>query len=188
MIVAQHIRNITTDVRYTLNYRIKCYRPLYGQIRAYIEKVIDDDTDLENPKLKTRKITGFIKMQDGRKRVYSPQFVEIKRVSRELQNHFQEKDSESKLRIIKQKLTKLMAEMKAEFGENTDKIDLIVKYYSDHPETLSLLGKNRRGVWKLDNKVSEMFEIPKEDIPLMQAKLNESLKSKGYFQEAEKDE
>jgi len=73
-IISQFIRDVTTDIRYTMNFYVKAVRPRGKAARLYIFKMWKDDTDLEKPKLRKRKIMGYIVLPSGKYQKYIPKY------------------------------------------------------------------------------------------------------------------
>lgn len=178
-IISQFIRDITTDIRYTLTYYITCYRHMSGghaAIRIY--RMWKDDRDLENPKLRKRLVRGIVKYPNGTKRVYVPKMIYFKKPDRDLQEILDHNDLEAKKKIIQGRLERLMKEMQLELDIGNPKLDAMVKYYSDNPESLRLIGKKHYNKWKLLPEVVQMHDLTKEEFKEFQKMLDVELQRK----------
>jgi len=179
MIVSQFIRDITTDIRYTLNFYFKVWRPMGGNRRArvYLYLMWKDDRDIEHPGLKKRKISGLVVYPSGKRRRYSPEYLELKPPDREIAKIFDEEDYKSKYKIIKHKMQKLLKEMMADADIFDDKTKNMIDYYINNPEEISRIGKrNKRGVWKLNPEVRKMHGLTKIQEEEFNKKLLDKLK------------
>ncbi|QGH73223.1 MAG: thymidylate kinase [Siphoviridae sp. ctjeG17] len=170
--VSQFIRDITTDIRYTLNYYITINRPLGHKARMQIMVMWKDDSDLEKPKLRKRKIRGYIISPSGTRRLFSPTYIELSRPSKAMIEKFEQRDYDAKAVIIRKKLEKLVAEMKIEYETLNTKVEAMVEHYSKNPESLNLIGRRVRGKWKITDEVRRMHDLSNEDIKEFQNKLN----------------
>ena len=188
IIVSQFIRDITTDVRYTLNYYIKVSRPKGRNARLYINVMWKDDRDLEKPKLRKRKLSGYIVDKKGKYRHYIPKYLEVRKPNKELREMFDKADYDAKAVRIRQKMNKLIEDMKAEIGDESKKIEAMVEYYTKHTDNLQMIGKQSRGKWKLQPNARDMHGITKEEASMFEGKLNEKLKKMGFFGEADGQE
>lgn len=180
IIISQFIRDITTDVRYTLTYYAEISRPLGKKSRMRLYVMWKDARDLEKPKLKKRKVAGYLVMPNGRYKRFIPQYFEINKPDKELLRIFDEADKESKLSIIRSKLNRLIDEMRIESGEGYKKIDAMVSFYTEDVERLGLIGKRLRGKWRVKKEVQEMHGISLEEVKIFESKLNKALEGKAF--------
>lgn len=183
IITSQFIRDITSDMRYTLNYYITVRRPKGMRARLYINVLWKDDRDLEKPKLRRRKLSGYILYPDGRRRRYIPKYLELKKPAKDLCERFEKADYEAKAMIIRQKLQRLIEEMKTEAGVVNQRIDTMVKWYMDRPDELGSIGKRYKGKWRLKPDFKEMVGITTEEAVRFEEILDKSMIDKGMVEE-----
>lgn len=176
IVISQFIRDITNDTRYTINYYCIVRRPKQRKARLYINVLWKDDRDLEKPKLRKRKLSGYLIYPNGKYRRFIPQYIEMSLPPKDIVNEFETKDREAKSAIIKDKLSKLLKEMNADIGTTSNKINLMVEYYTTNKENLTTIGKQRRGKWKLHNKFRDMHDLTKAEAIEFETRLNEKLK------------
>lgn len=181
MIVSQFIRDITTDIRYTLTYYCIAHRPRGQNTRLEIFTIYKDDSDLEKPKIKKRRMCGYIVYPNGRKRFYQPRYLTLTLPSVEMRNIFDDMDTKSKAEIIKRKLDKLMKEINEDMGIVSNKVDAMVEFYSKNTDSLAMIGHRVKDKWVLSKKVKEMHELKDYEIKEFQKKLNEAFKKKVNF-------
>jgi len=188
-ICSQFIRDITTDMRYTLTYYITCRRPMGGnrRVRAQISIMWKDDRDLEKPKLRKRRISGYIVYPNGRRRRYNPRYLEIPMPDRDLVKQFEHEDREAKKAILERKIDKLIKEMRLELEEGDTKIDAMVSWYSLNMDRLQLIGKLSRGKWRVNPQIKDIHNLTKAEVNKFQAKLNDALIAKGIMAEIKDD-
>lgn len=177
IIISQFIRDITTDVRYTLNFYIKIRRPKRKNARMYINIMWKDDRDLEKPKLRKRPISGYIIDPKGRWRRYVPQYFELGRPDKEAIEIFDAMDTEAKTSIIKNKLAKLLQELRKDTLDANAKIESMVDYYSQSNDLLSVVGKQWRGKWIVKPQIKKMHDLSPDEVKTFQDRLNEKVKS-----------
>lgn len=161
-IISQFIRDITKDIRYTLNDYITVRRANQSGAKASItwEVIYKDDKDLESPKLKKRRLRGYLVYPNGRYVSYSPTSFEIPKPSQDLAELFKKLDMEAKQELIQPKMSKLMTELKKEYGTNNSKIDNIVRHYTKDVNLLMQVGKrNRIGNWKIKKEFAELHDL-----------------------------
>jgi hypothetical protein len=185
MIVSQFIRDISSDIRYTLNYYVKVSRPIGKKARLYFYVMWKDDTDLEKPKLKKRKLTGYLVYPNGVYRKYTPKYLELRKPKKENVEKFEKQDTEAKAKIIRHKINKLVKEMGAEMDLENEKVNLMVEHYVKNPQNLTSIGRQYRDKWKLKPDVRKMYELSKEEAVDFERKLNEQLIKKGVVEDGE---
>lgn len=184
-IVSQFIRDIAADMRYTLQYYCIVRRPKGKKARLYINVLWKDDRDLERPRLRKRKLSGYLKYPDGRMQRFVPQYLEMNLPRKQTVKLFEDLDREAKSKIIRRKLDRLIDEMKAEVGVESDKVTQMVDYYQKHPEHLATLGKRYRGTWKINPEVRDMHGISTLQAQTFERKITAVLKKGGAFGEVE---
>lgn len=181
IIISQFIRDITTDIRYTLNFYIKVRRPRGKLARAYISVMWKDDRDPEKPRLRKRGIRGYLRYPDGTYQRHSPKYLEISRPRKELIEIFEREDYNSKAMLIRHKLSRLIKEMQSDLGDVGDKVKTMVEWYTEHSENLLLIGKRRKGKLRLNTNFKEMHELTDLEARNFEKQLNEALEKKGMI-------
>jgi hypothetical protein len=182
-ITSQFIRDITTDVRYTLNYYIIVRRPKRQRARLYINVMWKDDRDLEKPKLRKSKLSGYLVYPNGVYKRYVPQYLELKKPPKELVDIFEKQDFDAKAGIIRGKINRLMRDMEAEIGTESKKVDNMVLWYTSHPENLNLIGKRYTNKWKMKSEVMTMHDLTKQEAIRFEKLINEKLKEHKIIEE-----
>jgi hypothetical protein len=177
IIISQFIRDITTDMRYTLNFYVKIKR-LRGDsfARMQINVMWKDDRDLEKPKLRKRRLRGFLVYPNGKYRRHSPQYLAIKKPDKEICQEFDRQDAAAKTAIIHQRLEKLVKEMRDDLGLESKKISSMVDWYTEHIENLSLIGKRYKAGWKILKEARQMHDMTSEEVKSFELALNKKLK------------
>lgn len=184
IIVSQFIRDISTDIRYTITFYCKVVRLANSPARVYIYKMWKDDRDLENPKLRKRRIWGYLRMPNGRLKRYSPKYFELTPPSEEIIKEFERRDYEAKSYIIRNKLNKLIAEMRKELETDNAKVSAMVEWYTKlHPEQLSQIGKQRKTGFYLAKEVKKMHDLNDDEVKDLQQKITEKLKEGGLIED-----
>jgi len=181
IIVSQFIRDITTDIRYTLNFYLKVTRPM-GSNRAKVQINVmwKDDRDLERPTLRRRRLMGYLRYPSGKMRRYSPRYLELRRPDIEITKVFDKQDKEAKEGIIKNKLEKLMIHIKKEAGIINPQLKVMVDHYTKNQEELLTIGKrSSTGKFKLRNDFRERHGLTVEELKIFNKMLEAELIKKG---------
>lgn len=182
-IVSQFIRDITNDMRYTLTYYCTVFRPLGGAAQLIIYKMWKDDRDLEHPILRKRRIAGTIIYPNGRRRYITPKCLMLSMPTKENRERFDKADREAKAGIIHNRLERMIKEMELELKVGNPKVDAMVKFYSENPDSLRLIGRAVRGTWKLNKNVIGMHDLTASEFKDFQTKLSTALKSKLWLKD-----
>ncbi len=175
MVVSQFIRDISPDIRYTLTYYCVVRRPKNKPARLYINVLWKDDRDLEKPKLRRRKLSGYLVYPNGRYRRYIPQYFEMTKPPKDLVAIFEKRDYEAKAGIIKGKIDKLIQEMKADMGVKNNKIELMVDWYVKHQDNLNVIGRKIRDKWIVKPEVKKMHDLTVDEAKEFQSELNKRI-------------
>lgn len=175
IIVSQFIRDISSDIRYTLNYYCIVKRKNKGPARLYINVMWKDDRDIEKPKLRKRRIQGYLIYPNGRYRRFVPEYIELSKPPKEIIEEFEKQDFESKGKIIHQKMEKMIKEMQIEQDVGTKKIDAMVDFYLQDIDKLYQIGKRNKNGWKVKPAIRDMHDLTKIELTEFQDKLNAKL-------------
>lgn len=161
MIVSQFIRDISTDIRYSLNYYIKVQRNPRQNARLFINVLWKDDRDLEKPKLRKRRLRGWLIYPDGRKRLFMPKYLELGMPPRDLTEQFDKDDYEAKAKIIHRKLEKLIKEMEIEAGLEDYRVNALVEWLvkPENYTALNQIGRRVRKKWRINPEAKLMYNI-----------------------------
>lgn len=187
-IVSQFIRDITTDMRYTLNFYCTVSRPKGKKARLYINVLWKDDRDLERPKLRKRKLSGYLVYPNGRYQRFVPQYLELSKPAKETTDLFERLDRESKSGIIRKKLDRLIDEMKTEMGMESEKVEAMVSYYKKHPDQITTIGKRYRGKWKMTKESREMHDLSRGEVERFERLIREHFEEEGALRPGEERE
>jgi len=183
IVVSQFIRDISVDIRYTLTYYITVTRPIGKRARLNISVIWKDDSDLEKPRMRKRRLKGYIIDDKGRRKLITPKYLELGKPDKEVTQRFDKLDFESKAKVIRSKTDKLIQEMKAEFDLENKKVKGMVKWYIENPESLTHIGKRYRGKWKVKPDIKLIHDLTDSEAKDFETKLNEGMKNKGLLAE-----
>jgi len=186
IVISQFIRDITTDTRYTLNYYITVERPIGKKPRLYISIIWKDDRDLEKPKIRKRRLKGYIIDKNGKQRIFQPKFLELSKPSKEIIEIFEKRDFEAKAKVIRHKIEKLITEMKTDLDLKNNKVNTMVDWYMEHQDNLNIIGKRYRGKWKVKPEVKEMHDLSDLEAREFEEKLNKKMKDTGMIEDGKR--
>ena len=178
-VVSQDVVDILKDVRRTLTFYGKCVRPLYKNTRFTLYRLWKDERDLENPKLRKRKVTGFI-IKNGRKIKFTPSHSTIKLPRKEIIEKYEELSFEKKAKIIRQKIETLLKQVEKEIGQQFDKVEQLVNYYTEHPELLNIILERKRNRIKVRKEFKQMHDLTATEVKEFEKRLLEKLAEKGF--------
>jgi len=181
-IVSQSIRDITKEIRYTLDYQIKIYRRLHrgedGQARLLWYVLYIDDRDIENPKLRKRKVQGWLNLPNGRRIVHKPSFFSIPLVDGDIKDMFEAKDREKKMEILNKRLEDMEEEARKKNTSQTEKIDSLVQFYLNNENARAdVIRVNKLGNYKPIGSFGKLHDLKPSEIKEFEAKFNEALEN-----------
>lgn len=159
LIISQFIRDITTDVRYTLTYYSTITRSFSKPPELQIYKMRKNDYNLEKPTLEKYKIKGYIVNEKNKYYKFQPPCFQIGLVDKDIQEVFEKSDREAKAYIIKNKLNKLIKEMQKDIGDNDNKVNIMVDYYISNQEALKTIGKRKGKKFIVNDTFRSMHEM-----------------------------
>jgi len=179
IIISQFIRDISVDIRYTLNYYCKIYRPLGQRANMKMHKMWKDDRDLEKPKLRKAKVKGVLLYPNGRRKDYIPSHFEMPMPDKKLIKIFEDQDYESKSVILHKIMEKMVLEMKTEITEESDKVNAMVDWYSKDTRRLDQIGRaTRSGNWKIEKEVKQLHDLTATEFKEFKQKVSRRLQCK----------
>ena len=177
-VISQFIKDIDTNMRYTLTHYIKVTRPNSAgkNARMHVFKMWKDDRDIEKPKLRKRRIKILLMYPDGKTRLWIPKYMEIPRPSKKIRDLMQKADKEEKSKIIKKKLKKLEEEMRGDIGvENGEsKTEQLIDFYTQDIEKLQQIMIKKNGRWTIDKSFQKILDLDKKQFK----KLKDTIKAR----------
>lgn len=181
IIVSQFIRDITLDVRYTLKYYCEIKRPADSKARLYVYVIYKDTKDIEKPKIKKRKLQGYIVDKNGKYKRFIPQYIEINLPDKEIVQEFEKQDYDAKAPLIKKKLEDTLRELKNRYGYESDKLPAMLDYYSKNIDKLGSIGKFKRKKWSVNKEFIKMHDLSKSEVQNFELLLTQKLKERGML-------
>lgn len=178
-IVTQYIGDVDASVRRTLTFYAKSIRPLGQKPHLYLYRTWKDDYDLENPKLRRRRVFGYVK-KGGRRIKFYPSF-RLNKPSKEVIEIYEKLNYNAKTKIIKMKLNAILKRLGSEVKAPYAKLDAIIDFYVKKPDTLNLILEKRRGKSRLKKDVAAMHELNQDEIKEFEIRLFEKMKKGGLI-------
>ena len=177
ILVSQNLRDITTDIRYTLNFYCKVKRPRGKPARVYIRIVYEDDRDIEKVRLRTRRLSGYYVLPSGRYVRFIPKYIEIERLDKEIVKKFEVRDTEAKKEKVRHKMQELVKELEKEVYTGKDKIDKMLELYTTNLSMMNLIGKRtpKRG-FKAFAHLKQLHGITDLELKEFEVKFSSRLK------------
>lgn len=178
--VTQDIGDITKDVRKTIQFYGECSRPKDQKTRLFLYRVWKDTRDIENVKLRKRMLRGIMR-DGGTSRKFIPKF-RIFYPRKEIINPYEKIQKERKARITLRKLEKLQQRLEKEtFGQLDEKIDSMLKHYSENPDALNLILYKKKGKIYVKSDAKKMHELTDEEYKEFGKRIKQELKKGGML-------
>lgn len=182
IIISQYITDLTRDIRRSLTDHVTAERGLKSQGFIRWRKPFTDERDPEKPKMRTRKLKGFLGyVIDGKlknKKLFYPDRIYIGLPTKDIVKEFEEKDLSAKLDIIERDLDKVMEKLKKKHGvEETGKVETMADYYLQNNDKLSQIGKYFRKKFRIKESFRKMHDLTdhqeNEFIKIVEKKIKE---------------
>ena len=182
MIVSQNFKDIAREIRLTINYYCKVTRPIGHKARLQIYTTYEDDRDLDKLKIMKRKLTGYLVYPNGNWKKWTPKYLEVSRLDKDLAKILDTADANAKSGILKRKLNNLMVAMKKDIGQDTDKIKNMVEWYTEHDnENLNHIGTVKKNKVRISKTFKEMHDLDDKETATFETLLLTKLEEKEYF-------
>lgn len=182
LIVSQFVRDITTDTRYTLQFYGTVSRSAGKSAKLYLRRVWKDDRDIDNPKLRKRKISGYLIYPDGKHQRYIIPYFSMSKPSKEVAEEFHKMDIAAKAPILRQRLEKMTQAMQSELGMKNTRIEGMLDWVGNDTEKIASMGKLWHGKWRMKKESASMLGLSKTEIKDFEERLHQKLKQEGKLQ------
>lgn len=180
LIVSQFIKDIDPSVRRTIQFYGKCTRPIGKNTLLYLNRLWKDDRDLDNPKLRKRRVKGYMKKEGGYRSVILDE-IRVKLPPKNIRDFYDKLSFERKSVIIKKKFMMLEEKLKRELIGPIDKLDLLVKYYSTNKAAQNIVLFRSGNKWKVKNDIKKIHDLGGQDLKEFENRLLEELENKGVI-------
>lgn len=179
ILISQFIRDIDKSIRYTINFYGVVKRPKGKPARLYLSIMWKDDRDIDNPKLRKRRIMGYLKYPSGKYVRFMPEYIEFRLPEKKYIDWFEKMDKEAKAQSIRSKMDQLIKSIKAEMGQDGRNIEQLADYYTQNLDRLQEIGKRYKKGWKVTPKFRDMLDLTKDESKILEKRINEKLKDMG---------
>jgi hypothetical protein len=157
IIITHSIMDIDSSIRRSITYYGTCTRPIDKPSSMKLFKVWIDDYDLEKPKLRKRRIVGYI-VKNGRYIRVKPTFrFHIPR--KEIVDLYEDLNYESKGKIINRKIEMLLKSLDSEMKTANDKLEAMAVFYVEHPEMQKFVVEQRKGKLRVNKNFRKMHDL-----------------------------
>lgn len=182
-IVSQDLKDITKNVRRTLDYQIKLYRPLRygveGNARLQWNVMYIDDRNPEDIRLRKRPLRGVLILPNGKYIIYKPSYISIPLIEKELKDLFEKRDKENKWSILKERLEEMDQDIKNKEKHKLQKIEDMVEFYAENEEARIRIAKtNKRNNYKVTSEFKRIHDLKPSEIREFEEKLKKKLEEK----------
>ena len=160
MIISQNLKDIAREIRLTINYYCTVSRPIGHKARLYIHTMYEDDRDLDNPKIRKRRLTGYLVSPTGKYKKWTPQYLEVSRLDKDIAKALDKADVDSKSAILRNKLNAMLT------------------WYMNNSDNLLTLGKVYKGKIRLSNDFKEMHTLSDKELVKFQDMINNAMQER----------
>lgn len=183
VLVSQFVADIDKSVRSTITFYLTVTRVKYQRAKLKIEKIYFDDRDIEQPRLKKRRVHGYVILPNGRYRSFYLPSIEIDMPPKEIALQFNKMDYEGKTIIVRRKLEKLVKQIDQETGQDNKKVETMVLWYMRNLDKLNGIGHKTKKGFMINSDIQEMHDLTDTEKVEFQKKLNEELKKNNIIED-----
>lgn len=181
-IVSQSIRDITKEIRYTLDYQIKIYRRMHKGVQGHARLIwyvlYMDDRDIENPKLRKRRVQGWLNLPNGRRILHKPQYFSIPLIEKEIKDFFEETDKAKKMDILNRRLEDMEKDLKDQLKTTKDKIQSLVNFYMQNENSrMEVFRTTPKGKYKVIKDFAKLHDLKPSEVKIFEEKFKERLEN-----------
>lgn len=174
-IVTQSLRDIDKRLRDSINIQLIC-RKKNGQVFVTVRKFWVDDRDLENVKLRYRRMQGTINFDDGTKQRVMLAF-RPKIIRNELKEPYETLMKSIKGSIIDKVMERLLIRIKKDLGETQlGRVEIIADKLISNRGLLLEVGKMQGSRWR-SSENSEVLGLNAKELKKLQVTVNKGLRS-----------
>jgi hypothetical protein len=185
VVVVQFIRDIDPATRRTIQYYMNCQRPLNEKyVNVRLHRLWKDERDIDNPKIKKRKIRGYLYEGDNihpptKYTKFVPSIMKITLPEKNVYKQYEKINYDRKSEILSRKLDRLLHEIEKETGAKSTRVNDVVNWFMDHPESADMIqqrvgGKTPR--CKMKPEFKKMFRLTKHEAKDFEVALYKRLK------------
>jgi len=178
LVVSQFIKDIDPSVRRTIQFYGKCTRPIGKNTLLYLSRLWKDDRDLDNPKLRQRRVKGFMKGDSGYRKVILDN-IRVQLPRKEITKAYDELSFQKKSYILKKKFDKLEKQLKRELLASYDKIDQLVDYYIKNKELISFITYRSGDKYRVRTDFKNVHDLSPADVKEFENRLIERIEEIG---------
>lgn len=172
IIVSQFIKDIDPSIRRTIQFYGKCNRPIGKNTLLQLYRLWKDDRDLDNPRLRKRRVTGFMKTKEDYHKVILKEIM-VKLPRKEIIKEYDKISFERKSLILKKKFEKLQQRLEKELGGGGDRINELVKHYTKNPELLKYITIRKGNNYHIKKEFKEIHDLLPSDVKEFENRLFE---------------
>lgn len=177
IIVTQFIKDIDSSIRRTITYYGKCSRPLGQRPYLYLYKMWKDDRDIENPKLRKKRITGIV--NKGSRKIRLKPKLRFKLPDKEIVNLYESLSYNAKILIVNSKLDAAFKSLDKDVQDIWAKVDVVASYFVDNPVALKLIVDKRGSKFRLKPDVAKMYDLNDNELKELESRINIKLVESG---------
>jgi len=180
IINTQYVKDIDLKIRRTVKFYGECFRYRHKKAMMKLYKMWKDTRDIETPKLRKRKIRGFV-IRNGKRILWRPKHLTFNRVDKESIEIYEESSYSAKKDLITRQLNLIQKHMTKEYGVAYTEVDAAVQHFSSDPRLYESILERRRGKIRLNKNVEKMLNFDKDQLVEFEKRLMVKINEKGYM-------
>lgn len=177
-IVTQSIKDIDASTRRSVNFHFKCVRNIGHKAKIIPYVFWEDDRDIDNIKLRKRKVWGTIIKGDERYRVWLK--INVTKPDDEITDRYELLQKNAKTKIIQQGLQNLVDKIERDVNKtNYSRVDELVDYFTNPKNMVELTNNARviRGRWRSAKDFGRRYNLSREQVKEFESRIAEFKRS-----------
>ncbi|MFW6121619.1 MAG: hypothetical protein ACOC80_12070 [Petrotogales bacterium] len=186
VVVVQFIKDIDPSTRRTIQFYMNCQRPMNEKhVTVRMHRLWKDERDIDNPRIKKRKIRGYLYNGDNQTKPtkymkFVPTRMQITLPEKIVYKQYEKINFERKSEILARKLDRLLHEIEKEAGVKSTRVTDVVNWFMDHPESADMIQRRVGGKTpkcKMKPEFKRMFNLNNTEAADFEKALYQRLKA-----------
>jgi len=164
IVISQDLTDIDRATRKTIQYRVKCSRPMGKNTRIKIKRFWKDERNIDQIKIRERSLRGYMKKDTGiTKKVFLGDLV-VKLPNKEICKHYDHNSFQMKSEILKRKIEEIEKRISKELYGNYDKIGQLIEYYSKNDQLRSMITIRKGANYHIRSDFKQIHDLTPQEL------------------------
>jgi len=163
IVISQDFSDISRSTRKTIQYRVKCSRPMGKNTRIKVKRLWKDERNIDNIKIRERSLRGYMRCNGFSKKVFVGDLV-VKIPPSQICKRYDSHSFKMKADILKRKIDEIERRVQKELYGNYDKIQQLVDYYSMNDQLRNLITIRKGANYHIRSDFKEIHDLTSSEV------------------------